>query len=105
MFWRHCGAATFVHILAVTEEQLSSVTLSIFWRHCGAAAFVYSLFPTEEFIFRELTYVLASLRGSDLCPYSGSYGGAPLTEAANFADILRIARERFKHVFLLRPMF
>ena len=46
-----------------------------------------------------------SLRGSSLCQYSGSYGGAPLTEVANFADILGIARERFKHVFLLRPMF
>ena len=98
-------AETFVHILVVTEEQLSSVTLSIFRRHCGAAAFVYILAPTEEFIFRELTYILASLRGSSLCPYSGSFGGAPLTEVANFADILGIARERFKHVFLLRPMF
>ena len=36
---------------------------------------------------------------------AGSYGGAPLTEVANFADILGIVRERFMHVFLLRPMF
>ena len=46
-----------------------------------------------------------SLRGSNLCPYSGSFGGAPLTEIANFADILGIAREQFKHVLLFRPMF
>ena len=28
-----------------------------------------------------------------------------MIEEANFADILGIARERFKHVFLLRPKF
>ena len=59
----------------------------------------------RRFIFRDFAYILASLRGSNLCPYSGCYGGAPMIEEANFADILGIARERFKHVFLLRPKF
>ena len=56
-------------------------------------------------IFGEFAYILASLWGSSLCLYSGCYGGALIIEKANFADILGIARERFKHVFLLRPMF
>ena len=66
--------------------------LSIFWLR-------------RRLIFRGFAYILASLRGSNLCPYSGCYGGAPMIEEANFADILGIARERFKQVFLLRPKF
>ena len=56
-------------------------------------------------IFRLLQLILALLRGSSLCLYSGCYGGALIIEEANFSDILGIARERFKHVFLLRPTF
>ena len=59
----------------------------------------------RRLIFRDFAYILALLRGSNLCPYSGCYGGAPMIEEANFADILGIARERFKHMFLLRPNF
>ena len=77
--------------------------LPIFWRHCGAAAFVYILAAVEDFFFREFVYILATPLGSSLCLCSGFYGGDLIIEEANFADILGIARERFKHVFLLRP--
>ena len=64
IFWRHCGAAAFVYILAVTEEQLSSVALSIFWLCCGAAAL------STFWLLRR------SICPPRLCLYSGCYGGA-----------------------------
>ena len=69
--------AYIVYILAVTEEQLSSATLSTFWCHCEAASFVYIPAVTEERLSSvTFAYNLALLRGSILCLYSGCYGGA-----------------------------
>ena len=51
MFWCCCGAAALVCILAATEERFSSVTF---------------------------VYILALLRGSGPCQFSGCYGGAVL---------------------------
>ena len=132
IFWRYCGAAalsmfwllrrsfilreyayilaslrgsSLVYILAATEElYLQRICL---YSGVAAGQQLLSIFwlLRRSCIFREFAHILASLRGSDLCPYSGCYGGAPIIEEANFADILGIARERFKRVFLLRPRF
>ena len=103
IFWRLCGAASFVYILVTREEfylqricLYSGVTagqqpLAIFW------------LLRRSFIFREFAYILASLRSSILCLYSGNYGGVlpsenlslfwPHRGAAAFAHILAAAEE------------
>ena len=53
--------------------------LPIFWYRCAAAAFVYFLAAAEEWLSSvTFAYILASLRGSSLCLYSGCGGGVAL---------------------------
>ena len=92
IFWLLRRSSSLQRFCLYSGVALRQQPLSIFWLR-------------RRLIFRDFAYILASLRGSNLCPYSGCYGGAPMIEEANFADILGIARERFKHVFLLRPKF
>ena len=114
------GAVVFRRFCLYSGVTAEQQPLSIFWllrrsgslqRFClysGVAARQQPLsifWLRRRLIFRDFAYILALLRGSNLCPYSGCYGGARIIEEVNFADILGIARERFKHVFLLRPKF
>ena len=114
------GAVVFRNFCLYSGFTAEQQPLSIFWllrrsgslqRFCLYSGVASRQQPLSIFwlrrrlIFRDFAYILASLRGSNLCPYSGCYGGAPMIEEANFADILGITRERFKHVFLLRPKF
>ena len=86
IIWRCCRAASFVHILADTEEWLSSVTFAYNLALLrGSILCLYSGCYGGAAVSPDFVSILASLQGSNLCLYSGCYGGA-----AVFPDVIYI---------------
>ena len=72
-------AAASVYILAATEEQLYSVTFACILASLRSSSLcLYSGCYGGAVLFRDFAYILASLRGSSLCLYPGCYEGAVL---------------------------